>query len=90
MAASLGWHFTSENAEVSFATQEYEGDDLRQFLTRLALLEPAESLPQLEDLQLSAGYNIVVTSRPRGAIPTALWTTSYFVFIGGRDEENTR
>jgi len=27
-------------------------------------------------------YNIVVTARPRGTIPTALWNTSYFVFIG--------
>ncbi len=90
LAASLGWHFASENAEVSFATQEYEGDDLYQFLTRLALLEPAQSLPHLEDLQLSAGYNIVVTSRPRGAIPTALWTTAYFVFMGGRNEESNQ
>jgi len=27
-------------------------------------------------------YNIVVTARSRGTIPTALWNSSYFVFIG--------
>jgi uncharacterized protein (DUF58 family) len=90
LAASLGWHFAGENAEVSFATQQYEGEDVHRFLAHLAVVEPGESLSQLEDLQLSAGYNIVVTSRPRGTIPTALWTTSYFVFIGDRNEENTR
>jgi hypothetical protein len=26
-------------------------------------------------------YNIVVTARPRGSVPTALWSCSYFVFL---------
>lgn len=34
------------------------------------------------NLGKSDEYNIVVTARPRGSMPTALWTCSYFVFIG--------
>jgi len=26
-------------------------------------------------------YNIVLTARPRGSLPTALWNCSYFVFL---------
>jgi len=26
-------------------------------------------------------FKIIITSRPRGSIPTSLWTSSYFVFI---------
>jgi uncharacterized protein (DUF58 family) len=36
--------------------------------------------------QMEAGntgeYNIVLTARPRGSLPTALWNCSYFVFLG--------
>jgi hypothetical protein len=34
------------------------------------------------DLGSKGEYNIVITARPRGSLPTALWTSSYFVFIG--------
>jgi hypothetical protein len=30
----------------------------------------------------SDDYNIVITARPRGSLPTALWNSSYFVFTG--------
>jgi len=37
--------------------------------------------------ELSSGaldqYNIVLTARLRGSVPTALWNCSYFFFIGG-------
>jgi uncharacterized protein (DUF58 family) len=40
----------------------------------------------LRDLNLgsSGEYNIVLTARPRGSLPTALWNSSYFVFLGER------
>jgi hypothetical protein len=82
LTASLGWHFAMQNAEVSFTARRYKGSDIHQFLAELAVLEPGEPVASLEDLQHSDGYNIVVTSRARGAISTALWSTSYFVFIG--------
>ncbi len=35
----------------------------------------------LESLQVTDDYNVILTARPRGSIPTALWACSYFVFI---------
>src|SRR5437660_3316898 len=82
LAASLGWHFTGENTDISFVTQEYRGADIYQFLNYLALVE-SQSLPSvIEDLEVSDDYNVILTARPRGTIPTALWSCSYFVFIG--------
>ena len=85
LAASLGWHFTGENTDISFVTQEYRGADIYQFLNYLALVE-SQSLPSvIEELEVTDDYNIILTARPRGTIPTALWACSYFVFIGSRE-----
>jgi len=84
LAASLGWHFTGENTEISFVSQGYRGADVYQFLAYLAVVE-SQSLPSvIEELEVADDYNIILTARPRGTIPTALWACSYFVFIGSR------
>jgi hypothetical protein len=63
-------------------TQEYRGADIYRFLAYLAVVE-SQSLPSvIEDLEVSDDYNVILTARPRGTIPTALWSCSYFVFIG--------
>ena len=101
LAASLAWHFSSQDAEVSFALSGHgRGTDVHEFLARLAVIEAqqdAETLrPQngklrnvlredvLREINLgSTGeYNIVLTARPRGSLPTALWNCSYFLFLG--------
>jgi uncharacterized protein (DUF58 family) len=83
LAASLAWHFTEENAEVSFLAPEFQGSpDLYQFLRYLALVEPKSSSSFLEKLLASDEFNIIVTARPRSSIPTVLWDCSYFLFIG--------
>jgi len=115
LAASLAWHFSEENAEVSFVVPgSAPSGDLHQFLAKLALIAPVEPRKnavgeagkdnekdhnpkrarhgaddmarQLELADLGPGpadqYNIVLTARPQGGIPTALWNSSYFVFIG--------
>ncbi len=106
LAASLGWHFSTQNAEVSFVvTGHGRGSDLHQFLARLAVIEPQqnastapgqpagsppdvlqkepprEDVLRAMDLGSTGGYNIVLTARPRGSLPTALWNSSYFVFL---------
>lgn len=83
MAASLSWHFASENTEISFVSQGYSGEpDVYRFLAHLAVAAP-QTLPSVvESLRPSEDYNIIVTTRARGSIPTALWACSYFVFIG--------
>jgi uncharacterized protein (DUF58 family) len=83
LAASLGWHFAGENAELSFLAPGYDGDpDIYRFLHYLALLQPQAGTSVIEKLRPSAEYNIIFTSQPRGSVPTALWACSYFVFIG--------
>jgi hypothetical protein len=86
LAASLGWHFTEEDTEISFVAPGYSGAaDLYEFLAYLATVEPQASPPLLESLRISDDYNIILTARPHGTIPTALWACSYFVFIGSRE-----
>jgi uncharacterized protein (DUF58 family) len=83
MAASLSWHFSRENAEVSYLAQKYDGGpDVYQFLRYLALAEPEAEHSLIEEIRPSGDYNIILTARPRGGIPTALWACSYFIFIG--------
>ena len=88
LAASLSWHFASENTDISFAGQGYiGGPDLFGFLAYLAVVQAAQAQSVLEDLRPTDDYNIILTSRPRGSIPTALWACSYLVFLG--QEQNS-
>jgi uncharacterized protein (DUF58 family) len=101
LAASLAWHFSSQDAEVSFVVPGHgRGTDVHEFLARLAVIQahPDAEVPRpqngsarnvsqedvLREINLgSTGeYNIVLTARPRGILPTALWNCSYFVFLG--------
>jgi uncharacterized protein (DUF58 family) len=100
LAASLAWHFSSQDAEVSFVAPGHgRSADLHEFLARLAVIEPGKNhragpgmrtglQPDLQadvlrqiDLGSTGEYNIVLTARPRGSLPTALWNSSYFVFL---------
>jgi uncharacterized protein (DUF58 family) len=97
LAASLAWHFSSQDAEVSFVAPRHgRGADVHEFLARLAVIEP-EAEPSLPtpalpvpredvlrgiDPGTTGEYNIVLTARPRGSLPTTLWNCSYFIFIG--------
>lgn len=96
LAASLAWHFSSEAAEVNYVIPgRPRSRDLHDFLAWLALVQPLGSTKQngarkdkrgvdiFSALNGSADeYNIVLTARSRGTIPTALWNSSYFVFVG--------
>ncbi|MFZ0952310.1 MAG: DUF58 domain-containing protein [Candidatus Sulfotelmatobacter sp.] len=102
LAASLAWHFSSQDAEVSFVVPGHGRlNDLHEFLAQLAVIEPkkdpqeataprAASPRDLQradvfrqiDLGSTGEYNIVLTARPRGSLPTVLWNCSYFVFLG--------
>ena len=83
LAASLSWHFAGENADLSFVSQGYDGNpDIYSFLAHLAVMQPKAGPSAIEQLRPSADYNIIFTSRPRGGTPTALWASSYLVFIG--------
>ena len=81
LAASLAWYFTAEDTETSFLTQGYTGSDLYAFLGHLAVIEPNSAPSVLESLRISDDYNVILTTRPRGTIPTDLWSCSYFIFV---------
>jgi uncharacterized protein (DUF58 family) len=85
LAASLAWHFANADAEVSFVGQGYKGDpDIYQFLAYLALLQPQQVDSIVDKLPVTGDYNIVLTTRPRGTIPTGLWNCSYMLFLADR------
>ncbi len=105
LAASLAWHFSTEQAEVSYIIPGHQrSHDLHEFLAWLAVVEPigghrGNSLARrqekaladpLRDIRAGASdeYNIVVTARQRGTVPTELWNSSYFVFVG--EKESTK
>jgi len=93
LTASLAWHFSFQAAEVSFVLSgRGRSVELHEFLAQLAVIEPqlepsAQQVPRkdfLQEINLSGSgeYNIILTARPRGSLPTALWDCSYFVFLG--------
>ena len=83
MAASLACHFNGENIDLSFAGSCYEGGlQLPDFLRYLATIQPDSREPHfLDDLPVSQDYNVIISARPRGTLPSALWFTSYVIYM---------
>ncbi|MGD0569907.1 MAG: DUF58 domain-containing protein [Candidatus Sulfotelmatobacter sp.] len=95
LAASLAWHFGEQDAQISFVVPGHARFiDVHKFLACLALIQPQNGTQAEREqsgihsdafreagLNEGGGYNIVLTARPRGSLPTALWNSSYFVFI---------
>jgi uncharacterized protein (DUF58 family) len=106
LAASLAWHFSTQDADVSYVIPGYpRGTDVHEFLARLAVIEPhakaqtAEAATpvqrSLDVLDISTlgesdEYNIVLTARPKGSLLRALWNSSYFIFIQEQSENRLR
>jgi hypothetical protein len=92
--ACLAWHFHEIDAQLQFVSDGFEtamtgaGEIIYPVLEYLALVEPqagpgSGSTDNLLAWLSSAarGFNIILTSQPRGSIPTSLWTSSYLVFM---------
>lgn len=94
--ACLAWHFYEIDAQMQFVSKAFESsmsparEVIYPALETLALIEPrigfgpeavsGESL--LARVSAAApGFHIILTSQPRGSIPTSLWGSSYLVFI---------
>jgi uncharacterized protein (DUF58 family) len=91
LAASLAWHFSQEDTELSFASQEYAGEpDVYQFLRHLAVIKPASGSSVFVQLAPTDDYNIVLTTQTRGSIPTALWNASYVLFLDEKGPASQR
>jgi len=108
LAASLAWHFSEQDAELSFLLPgQPRTKDLHEFLAGLAVIQPGErktttaaateppadattslaantSDPLHEIIRSTTGeYHIILTARSRQSLPAGLWSSSYFVFVGG-------
>jgi uncharacterized protein (DUF58 family) len=83
LAASLACHFNGENVDLSFAGNCYDGGlHLQDFLRYLATIEPDSRDPQfLDALPMSQDFNLIFTSRERGTLPSALWFSSYVIYM---------
>ena len=82
LAASLGWHFSHEDVEVSFVAPGLEPTpDVFTFLHYLALVEPQEATSVLQRLRASEDYNVIVTARDRAELPPALAARSYVISL---------
>ncbi len=94
--ACLAWHFYEIDAQMQFLTDGVEttmspaGEIIYPVLEALALAEPriAAGSPRENETNLltrvsstAPGFHIILTSQPRGSIPTHLWTSSYLVFL---------
>lgn len=105
LTASLAWHFSHQEAQVSFAGSGFpRGRDMHEFLAFLAVIEPggvrssgsAANTSSVKPAEMNRGgedalleavknaddYKIIVTARARGTLPTALWNSSYIIFVG--------
>src|SRR3984885_9501427 len=91
MAACIAWHFNEINSVLQFRTHRFSssmapaGEIIYDTLRELATLKPENSAVGrsfLDDLVAEHEiFKIIITSRPQRSIPTALWSSSYFLFI---------
>jgi uncharacterized protein (DUF58 family) len=82
MAASITWRMAQEGVMLSFISQEFEAtNEVYEFLTHLATIEPKPAPSVLDTLASSTDYSLVITAQKRGTIPAAVWTTAYYVFV---------
>jgi uncharacterized protein (DUF58 family) len=83
LAATLACHFNTENVELSFAGSEYGGGmHLEDFLRYLAVVQPAKSTESvLDTLPVSSDFNVILTARTPGTLPSSLWFSSYVIYM---------
>jgi hypothetical protein len=90
--ACLAWHFYEIDAQLQFVSDGFEtsmtgaGEIIYPVLEYLALVEPAVGPGGADNLlawlsSAARGFNIILTSQPRGSIPTSLWSSSYLIFL---------
>jgi uncharacterized protein (DUF58 family) len=91
LCAGLAWHFYEINSVLEFRSAGFAtprataGDIVYDILRCLARVSPLkrqadrsflDSLSDAPDI-----FKIVLTSQPRGSIPTQLWSSSYILFV---------
>jgi len=91
LCAGLAWHFNEINSVLEFRSAGFAtprvvaGEivyDVLRYLARVTPLKPAPGTSFLDTLGDAPDiFKIVLTSHPRGSIPTGLWSSSYLLFV---------
>jgi uncharacterized protein (DUF58 family) len=91
MTACIAWHFSEINSVMQFRTDRFAtpmasaNEIIYPTLHELAVVQPNSSATGGAFLNDLAGeheiFKIILTSRSQTAIPSALWSSSYFLFI---------
>ena len=91
LAASIAWHFYGIDAVMQFHTDRHSTEMLSSreiiytVLRELATIEPSDSATSkafLDDMAAdNSVFKIILTHRAQSTIPSALWSSSYFIFI---------
>jgi uncharacterized protein (DUF58 family) len=91
MCAALAWHFYERNAVLQFRTAGFEtalveADEIVfDILRHLATAKPYPPDPKRTLLaDLASGpeiFRVIVTSEPRGSIPSNIWNQSWVIFL---------
>ena len=91
MTACIAWHFHEIRSVMQFRTDRFitpmapAAEMIYSALRELALIQPDPSAAGgafLDDLTSEREiFKIILTARPQRTIPTALWSSSYFLFI---------
>ena len=96
LCAGIAWHFYERNAQLEFRGAGIERllapaeENIFAILRYLAVAQaekPGTESPLLQELAASPElFKLIVTSRPRGTIPSDLWHSSYVVFLETLEE----
>jgi len=91
MAACIAWHFNEINSVMQFRTHRFASpmapaaEIIYSTLRELAVIQAEDSSTGgafLDDLAAEREvFKIILTRRAQHSIPTALWSSSYFLFI---------
>jgi hypothetical protein len=91
MCAGLAWHFHEISSVLEFRSAGFAtprviaGEmiyDVMRCLANVTPLKPPPGMSFLDSLEDATDvFKIVLTSQPRGSIPTGLWNSSYFLFM---------
>jgi uncharacterized protein (DUF58 family) len=91
LCAGLAWHFNEINSLMEFRSAGFAtprmvaGEIIYDILRHLASVTPLKPQPGKSFLDSLADspdiFKIVLTSQPRGSIPSSLWNSAYFLFV---------
>ncbi len=91
LCAGLAWHFYEINSVIEFRSAGFAtprmsaGEIIYDILRYLASVTPLKPQPGKNFLDTLGDspeiFKIVLTSHPRGTIPSHLWNTAYFLFV---------